>query len=186
MPSYDFSYLRPHERIHVVRLAEVDALLAQYVIRRRRVKEDGGQAVRGSVVPRPELSGGLVTAPAVGDGLVPAAGDLVSVSGGEPGGGGVDAGAGVGDGLEGVPGADVLRLHALEAGDELDGCVGGEVELEGEGQHGWVEAGGEEGLRGRRGRLFNLVKEVREDLNSGNGVGEGPICERVGGHDCLN
>lgn len=85
------------------------------------MKEDGGQAVRGSVVPRPELSRGLVTAPAIGDGLVPAAGDLVSFGGGEPGGGGVDAGAGVGDGLEGVPGADVLWLHALEAGDELDG-----------------------------------------------------------------
>lgn len=85
------------------------------------MEEDGGQAVRRTVVPRPELAGGLVTASAISDGLVPAAGDLVSVGGREPGGGGVDAGAGVGDSLEGVPGADVLWLHALEAGDELDG-----------------------------------------------------------------
>lgn len=60
------------------------------------------------------------------------------------------------------------------------------MELEGKGQHGWVEAGGEEGLWGRRGGLFDLVKEMREDLDSGDGVGEGPICERVGRHGCLS
>lgn len=60
------------------------------------------------------------------------------------------------------------------------------MRIKGKGQHGWVEAGGEESLRGRRCGLLNLVKEVREDLDSGNGVGEGPVCERVGGHGCLS
>lgn len=147
------------------------------------MEEDGGQAVGGSIVPRPERAG-LALAPAIGDHLVPAAGDLVQVGGGQPGSGGVDAGARVSDGLDAVPGAEVLWLHALEAGDQLDGRVGGEVDLEGQGQHVRVEAGGQEGLRAGRGGLLDLVQEVGDDLDGGRGVGDGPVCECVGGHGC--
>lgn len=175
--------IRHHEGGRVVLLAEVDALLAQYVVRGCGVEEDGGQAVRGGIVSRPERAG-LASALAVSDHLVPAAVDLARVGRGEPPGGGVDAGARVSDGLEAVPGAQALWLHALEAGDQLDGRVGGEVELEGQGQHVRVEARGEEGLRGGRGRLLDLVQEVGEDLDGGRGVGECPVCERVGGHGC--
>lgn len=162
----------------VVQLANLDTVLADYVVSSGGVEVEVGQNVAGDIVLAREV-GALAGAQANGDSLVLARVDGLLGGLGQVLLGNVDAGVEVGKGLERVA-LERGRLDAGQAGGDLAGEVGDHVDLEGQGKHVLDEAGlGEAG--GIGGRL-GLLEDGRQGVEGVGGNTDGEVVEaHVGG-----